>query len=140
MNAGSIPAAGTMVFNTRILNNKKHMKLTESKLRSIIREEMQDLYGAERYIKQFQRYFSEVGSGSGREFMLNGYTFVIQPMDSLGIEVSMYKDGSGGRPVASATIKDEAVEYYNQMGGSAPQSDIYRHPGPVVKNLQSMAK
>lgn len=116
------------------------MKLTESRLRSIIREEMQDLYGAERYIKQFQRHFSELGSGSGREFMMDGYTFVIQPFDNLGIEVNMYQGKPSGRPAAMATVKDEAVEYYNQMGGSTPQNHIYRHPGPVVKNLKNMAK
>lgn len=117
-----------------------NMKLTETKLRSIIREEMQNL-GAEKYLQEFQQYLSSVGREKNPyEFEVRGYVIGLDPMD-FALHVNINQEGAAPsyEPAVSATIEDDAVQY--TVRGGAPtgrpnmQSEMYRSPEQVIKKM-----
>ena len=122
-----------------------NMKLTESKLRKIIREEMEAL-GGEKYLQEFQQYLSSVGrQRNPYEFEYRGYIIGLDPMD-FALHVSVRQEGAAPsyEPSVSATIEDGGVEY--MIRGDAPtgrpqmQSGMYRSPDQVINKMIKTAK
>jgi hypothetical protein len=121
------------------------MKLTESRLRKIIREEMEAL-GGEKYLQEFQQYLSSVGrQRNPYEFEYRGYIIGLDPMD-FALHVSVRQEGAAPsyEPSVSATVEDGGVEY--TIRGGAPtrrpqmQSEMYRSPDQVISKMTEMAK
>jgi hypothetical protein len=124
------------------------MKLTESKLRNIIQEELkrlseQDL-GGNKYLAQFQQYLSMVGRELGRgglEFEYKGHHIVLDPADFF-LSVSMFRDKYDEQPLVSAIIEDDAVRYKTPSATvSRPDtsSEMYRSPDQVTSRMIEMA-
>lgn len=116
------------------------MKLTESKLRQIIREEMQE-FGGEMYHNQFRNYLSSVGKSTRSGFEYKGYFFILDPM-SYALNVNMIRDRHSDRqPVATARIEDDGVRFKKRIGGGRPniENAVYRSPNQVIDRLMKMA-
>lgn len=117
------------------------MKLTESRLRSIIREEMQQEFGGEMYLQKFQQYLSAAArQNNPYEFEYGNYVIGLDPMD-FALHVSVRQKGAAPsyEPSVSATVQDGAVEY--TVRGGAPtgrpnmQSEPYYSPEQVIDKM-----
>lgn len=120
------------------------MKLTESKLRQIIREEMEAL-GGEKYLQEFQQYLSSVGRQKNPyEFEYQGYVIGLDPMD-FALHVNVRQEGIAPsyEPAVSATIEDDAVRYKSPSGRmNRPKisNEMYRSPNQVISRMIEIAK
>lgn len=119
-------------------------QITESKLRQIIREEMEAL-GGEKYLQNFQQYLSSVGrQRNPYEFEYGRHIIGLDPMD-FALHVSVREEGAAPsyEPSVSATIEDGGVEY--TIRGGAPtgrpqmEREMYRSPEQVIKKMIEMA-
>jgi hypothetical protein len=113
------------------------MKLTESKLRSIIREELSDMdFGGEKYLNEFQQYLSSVGrQKSDTEFEYKGYTINLDH-GGFFLAVNIRRDRTDKRPAATARIEDDAVRYKKEGKGRPEISNsMYRSPNQVISKL-----
>lgn len=118
------------------------MKLTESRLRKIIREEMEAL-GGEKYLQEFQQYLSSSArQNNPYEFEYGRYVIGLDPMD-FALHVSIRQEGAAPsyEPSVSATIEDGGVRYTMKDGTGRPkvENEMYRSPEQVIDKMVKAA-
>jgi hypothetical protein len=120
------------------------MKLTESRLRKIIREEM-EAFGEDGsvYLYDFQEYLSSSARKKNPyEFEYGRYTIGLDPMGA-ALHVNIKVEGSAPsyEPSVSATIENDTVRYTmkNKTGRPQTQKEPYQYPEQVIDKMVKAA-
>lgn len=131
------------------------MKLTETQLRSIVREELQRLSEAQVEPLSDNPVMSEAGE-EVQQFLYNngmrisyemfeyqGLYFHIDPMDRETVFINVFRDRNDSESVVSATIERDTLKIQepSTMPGGFPKTDKVRYTGPrqVVEALVERA-
>lgn len=123
------------------------MKLTESKLRSIIREELSRLSevegGLPHIVQRLRRFFESNGKVVGDlTFEYEGYRFGLDPQMPMALHISVDKHPGvpSDKPLASATIEEGGQVEISTPGGRDFDFDRFQFRTPqqlVLKMLEN---
>lgn len=122
------------------------MKLTESQLRNIIREELSRLSEAggrsamgqpavegsmPKRVQEIHRYLANNGLSTGPEtYEYKGLYFHIDPMGGMAAFINVFRDRNDSESVVSAKIEGDQVTFQESRGMMSPKRDKVRYTGP----------
>lgn len=124
------------------------MKLTETKLRNIIREELKRLEEEQAFqndvANNFHRFLTNVGRQDGSTpggYRYEDLYFHVDPMGGFATFVNVFRDRNDSESVASAKIEGDKVQLSDKdMPRGASDRVKYRGPKQTVKALVARAK
>lgn len=137
------------------ITNQHQMKLTETKLRKIIREELKREYSSsisqhptdysnsaliqEKIYEEIVSYLDRNGQQAGKGWNIGGIHVTIKRGNEIRI---MWHHGEGEKAINQVKISPDGKLSFRGSGGSTPRSmpDYYDHPKTIIDLLQSDKK